>query len=80
VEALRHEDYDLLARVAKDHLHQPKRKAFIPGYDRVVAAGKEAGAAAVVLSGQPNLVILSYARPSPGRWSMPSGPGWRPGL
>jgi len=60
VEALRHEDYDLLARVAQDHLHQPKRKAFIPGYDRVVAAGKEAGAAAVVLSGAgPSLVAFA---------------------
>ena len=60
VEALRHEDYDLLAQVSQDHLHPPHRKSFIPGFDRVVDAGKQAGAAAVVLSGAgPSLVAFA---------------------
>jgi homoserine kinase len=51
VEALRNGDYDLLASATVDRLHQPHRKSFIPGFDRVVEAAQAAGAAAVVLSG-----------------------------
>jgi len=51
VEALRQGDYELLGSVPEDRLHQPHRKGFIPGFDRVASAAKEAGAAAVVLSG-----------------------------
>lgn len=51
VEALRQGDYELLASVAEDRLHQPHRKGLIPGFDRAASAAREAGAAAVVLSG-----------------------------
>ncbi len=62
IEALRHEDYDLLAWSMQDRLHQPYRKRFIPGYDAAMAAAKAAGAAAVVLSGAgPGLVAFARA-------------------
>jgi homoserine kinase len=51
VEALRNADYELLASAAEDRLHQPYRKAFIPGFDRAADAARMAGASAVVLSG-----------------------------
>lgn len=62
IEALRHEDYDLLAWSMQDRLHQPYRKRSIPGYDAAMAAAKAAGAAAVVLSGAgPGLVAFARA-------------------
>lgn len=51
VHALRQGDYDLLARAMVDRLHQPYRKALIPGYDGVITAAREAGASAVIISG-----------------------------
>ena len=60
VEALRQGDYDLLSWSMKDRLHQPYRKALIPGYDVAMQAARDAGAAAVVLSGAgPSLVAFS---------------------
>ena len=51
VQALQWGDFDLLARVMQDRLHEPFRRVLIPAFDDVVAAGKAAGAAAVVISG-----------------------------
>ena len=51
VHALARGDFDLLARVMADRLHEPYRKVLIPGYDDVVAVATRAGAAAVVISG-----------------------------
>lgn len=60
VEALRLGDYELLGQAMVDHLHEPHRRAFIPNYDKVVASARQAGAAAVVLSGAgPSLVAFS---------------------
>ncbi len=51
VEALRSGDYELLAHVMKDRLHERHRAAHIPGYPEAVAAALAAGAAAATLSG-----------------------------
>ncbi len=51
VQALSAGNFDVLARVMQDRLHEPFRRALIPAFDEVVAAGKSAGAAAVVISG-----------------------------
>ncbi len=51
VEALRHGDFDLLAAAADDRLHEPYRGPQIPGFADAKAAGLEAGASAVTLSG-----------------------------
>lgn len=50
-QALAEGDYDLLAQVMKDRLHQPYRSKSIPAYERVVNAAIEAGACAVAISG-----------------------------
>ncbi len=49
--ALQTGDYDLLAFAMTDKLHQPYRRKLIPGFDSAVQAAREAGAAAVALSG-----------------------------
>ena len=51
VRALENGDYDRLAVAMQDRLHQPYRLALIPGMATAIEAGKDAGAAAVVLSG-----------------------------
>jgi homoserine kinase len=51
VEALRAGDFKLLRHALYDRLHEPTRREMIPGYDAVVAAAKEAGAAGVTLCG-----------------------------
>lgn len=51
IEALRSGDLDLLRKVCCDRLHQPYRLPLIPGAAQAVEFGREAGAAAVVLSG-----------------------------
>lgn len=51
VEALQEGDLDLLSLGMQDKLHQPYRIPLIPGATEAVQAAKEAGAAAVVLSG-----------------------------
>jgi homoserine kinase len=62
VQALRDQDYAMLARVMKDRIHQPYRTMRIPGYDAVVDAACSAGAAAVVLSGAgPSMVAFAPA-------------------
>jgi homoserine kinase len=63
VQALRDQDYGMLARCMKDRLHQPYRKARIPGYDAVVDAARSRGAAAVALSGAgPSMVAFAPTR------------------
>ena len=60
VEALRSGDYALLARVMTDRLHEKVRSRHIPGFEKVVEAAREAGAAAVTLSGAgPSLVAFA---------------------
>jgi homoserine kinase len=59
VEALRTGDLDLLSRVMDDRLHQPHRLRLIPGGPQAMQASRQAGAAAVALSGAgPSLVAF----------------------
>jgi len=59
-EALRTGDLDLLGIAMKDKLHQPYRLPLIPGAVEALEAGKEAGAAAVALSGAgPGMIAFS---------------------
>ncbi|HXF68575.1 MAG TPA: homoserine kinase [Thermoflexus sp.] len=51
VHAFREGDWGLLGRAMRDRLHEPYRARLIPGYERVVAAARAAGAAAVCISG-----------------------------
>jgi homoserine kinase len=63
VQALTQVDYGLLRFAMADRLHQPYRKALIPGFDEVVRAARKAGAAAVALSGAgPALVAFAPDR------------------
>jgi homoserine kinase len=63
VQALTSGDDALLRRAVADRLHQPYRKRLIPGYDAVVSAARQAGAAAVALSGAgPSLVAFASNR------------------
>jgi homoserine kinase len=66
VEALRAGDLDLLAQVMEDRLHQPYRLPLIPGAQQAWDAAKQAGAAAVALSGAgPSLIAFTQADPGP---------------
>lgn len=59
-EALRIGDLNLLGIAMKDTLHQPYRLPLIPGAVAALDAGKDAGAAAVALSGAgPGLIAFS---------------------
>ena len=59
-EALRTGNLELLGIAMKDSLHQPYRLPVIPGAIDALEAGKEAGAAAVALSGAgPSLIAFS---------------------
>jgi homoserine kinase len=51
VRALQAGDYDRLQQAMVDRLHEPYRRALIPGFDAVEQAARKAGAAAVALSG-----------------------------
>lgn len=63
VQALTQVDYELLRFAMADRLHQPYRKALIPGFDEVSMAARKAGAAAVALSGAgPSLVAFAPDR------------------
>jgi homoserine kinase len=62
-EAFRTGDLELLGRAMDDALHQPYRLPLIPGAREAMQAGREAGAAAVALSGAgPSLVAFSVKR------------------
>ncbi len=59
-EALRTGNLELLGIAMKDSLHQPQRLPLIPGAIAALDAGKNAGAAAVALSGAgPSLIAFS---------------------
>ena len=59
-EALRTGDLSLLGEAMTDKLHQPYRLKLIPGAEAAMQAAKEAGAAAVALSGAgPSLIAIS---------------------
>lgn len=63
VQALTAGDYELLRWSMADRLHQPYRKRLIPGFDAVAAEARQAGAAAVALSGAgPSLVAFAPDR------------------
>ena len=62
IEALRHGDLALLARVTEDRLHQPYRLKMIPGAEEAFAAARKAGAVAVALSGA-GPSIIAYVPP-----------------
>jgi homoserine kinase len=57
VRALETGDYDRLAIAMEDRLHQPYRLPLIPGMAEAFTAGRDAGAAAVALSGAGPSVI-----------------------
>ena len=60
VEAFRIGESDLLGRVMTDKLHQPYRLKLIPGAISAMGAAREAGAAAVALSGAgPSVIAFS---------------------
>ena len=62
-EAFRTGDLDLLGRAMADALHQRYRLSLIPGGQQALDAAKEAGAAAVTLSGAgPSLIAFSAQR------------------
>lgn len=62
-EALRRGDLELLGRAMQDALHQPHRLRLIPGAQEALRAAREAGAAAVALSGAgPGLIAFSGQR------------------
>ena len=59
-EAFRNGDLNLLGKAMNDTLHQPYRLSLIPGAHEGMEAAKEAGAAAVALSGAgPSLIAFS---------------------
>ena len=72
-------DAALIGAALRDRLHQPYRKALIPGYDAVTALAQEAGAYAVFLSGAgPTIMALAGADfpERAGRLAQMPG-GWR---
>jgi len=59
IEALQDGDLDLLSLGMQDMLHQPYRIPLIPGATAAIQAARDAGAAAVVLSGAgPSLLAV----------------------
>jgi homoserine kinase len=59
-EAFRNGDLNLLGKAMTDRLHQPYRLKLIPGAQSAMDAAKDAGAAAVALSGAgPSLIAFS---------------------
>jgi homoserine kinase len=60
VQSLAQADYDLLASVMDDRLHQPYRAPLVPGLADVFRAARQAGAAGVALSGAgPSVVAFA---------------------
>ncbi|MCW2278453.1 homoserine kinase [Heliophilum fasciatum] len=59
--ALVHNDWELLAKVMDDRLHQPYRQELIPGMQDVFASAQQAGAFAAVLSGA-GPTLIAFAR------------------
>ena len=65
-EALRTGDLSLLGEAMTDKLHQPYRLKLIPGAEAAMQAAKEAGAAAVALSGAGPSLIAFSSKAEPG--------------
>lgn len=66
VQALAEADEPLLRWAVADRLHQPYREHLIPGYQAVESAARDAGAAAVALSGAgPSLLAFTFGDPQP---------------
>ena len=65
-EAFRNGDMDLLGKAMTDTLHQPYRLKLIPGAEVAMNAAKEAGAAAVALSGAGPSLIAFSSKAEPG--------------
>jgi len=66
VEALRSGDLELLGAVMDDRLHQPYRLPLIPGAAEAMQAARDAGAAAVAISGAgPSLIAFCAGEPGP---------------
>jgi len=64
VEALRNGDMELLSQCMDDRLHQPYRLEMIPGGKAALAAARDAGAAAAVISGAgPGLIAFPTGDP-----------------
>lgn len=61
IEALRTGDFDLLALATNDKLHEQYRCLYVPNYNGVVAAAKQAGATAVTLCGA-GPAIMAFAK------------------
>lgn len=59
--------FDLLADALVDVYHVPHRARLIPGYDRVVAAGRRAGAYGVTISGSGPTLLAFHAPGAGGR-------------
>lgn len=60
------DDLELMGLGMEDHLHQPYRKALIPGLEDVFAAARKAGAHGVSLSGSgPSVIALTHRYPQP---------------
>jgi homoserine kinase len=63
LDALRAGDYERLGKSMSDHLFTPALRSRIPGFDRVVEAAREAGAAAASISGRgPALVFFTESK------------------
>ena len=65
-EAFRTGDLNLLGKAMTDKLHQPYRLKLIPGAQSAMQAAKEAGAAAVALSGAGPSLIAFSSKAEPG--------------
>jgi homoserine kinase len=60
VQALIEGNYELLSSAMQDRLHEPYRQKAIPGFREAVSAAREAGAAAVAISGSgPTLIAFA---------------------
>jgi homoserine kinase len=66
LEAFHSGRYEWLRTAMEDRLHQPYREPLVPGFGRIVAAGYEAGADGVCLSGSGSTVI-AFVRDRPDR-------------
>ena len=63
VRALQTGDFERLGRTMDDRLHEPYRRPLIPGFDAAKRAAREAGAAAVALSGAgPSIAAFAPGR------------------
>lgn len=64
LEAFRSGRFELLRAAMEDPLHQPYRKHLVPGFDAILSAAYDAGAAGVCLSGSGS-TILAFVQKDP---------------